>query len=364
MPEKLWGKVSYNKQRDRWQVRGRWQGKQLYYSTYQTIIGHKSCKTQAEANQLQFLISSEMEQGIFNPLRYKPAKPHHIKRYSEIWMEAIRPPVVSENTWRTYRSHMKHIVAGLGDKYIGDLNHGIIRDWLKELPLVMSTKRCCQDLLKHMLSDAHKDGHISQLPQFVEFRGGFKVPKKLKVWISEEDQQKVIQEINPADRFIFQFLHATGVRPSEARALRKRDIDREHGRIFIRHTFSVGSILKEVKQKEERVIPFYAALEEFWDDIPVYIGSEFVFNNSKTGKHYTHHINRIWNPACKKALGRHVPLNNCGRHSFANNLLAKGVSMEVVSNLLGHSNMKVTTDNYAKQNVNVLKSVVDNVRGM
>jgi hypothetical protein len=362
MPETLWGRVSYNKQRDRWQVRGRWQGKQLYYSTYQTIIGHKSCKTQIEANQLQFLISAEMEQGIFNPLRYKPAKPHHIKRYSEIWMEAIKPPVVSLSTWRTYRSHMKHIVAGLGTVYIGDLSHGMIRNWLKELPLVMSTKRCCQDLLKHMLGDALKDGHITQLPQFVAFTGGFAVPKKVKVWIEEDDQVAVIKEINPEDRFIFQFLHATGVRPSEARALRKRDIDREHGRIFIRSTFSAGNILKEVKQKEERPIPFYAALDEFWDNIPVYIGSEFVFNNSRTGRHYTHHFNRIWNIACQKALGRVIKLNNCGRHSFANNLLAKGVPMDVVSSLLGHSNTKITTDNYANQNTNVLKTMVDNVR--
>ena len=363
MPETLWGTVGYNKKRKVWHVRGRWGGNQLYYSTYQTILGHKPCKTQAEANQLQFLISGEMEQGIFNPLRYKPSKPHHIKTYSETWMEAIRPPVVAESTWYTYRANMKHVVNGFGDIYIGDLTHGMIRDWLKKLPLEITTKRNCQDVLRHMLGDALKDGHIQQLPQFVEFKGGFAVPAKIKVWIRKKEQDAVLDEINPSDRFIFRFMQATGVRPSEARALRKRDVRRSDGEVLIRSTFTRGGELKAVKQKVERAIPFYAALEEFWDDIPQYIGSEFVFNSARTGRPYNHHIGRdYWNRACRKALGRLIPLNNAGRHSFANQLLSQGVPLDVVSALLGHSSTKITTDNYADQKVNVMKKMVDNVR--
>ena len=368
MPEKLWGTVSYNKQRDRWQVRGRWQGQQLYYSTYQTIIGHKACKTQIEANQLQFLISAEMEQGSFNPVRYKKTKPHHIKNYAAKWLESVKPPVIAYSTWKTYRANMQHVVSGLGDIYIGDLSFSAIRDWISKLDLNLSTKRNCQDVLKQMMRDAVKDRHIAQVPDFVVFKGGFEIPARIKVWIEEPEQVRVLAEIEPQDRFIFKFLQATGVRPSEARALRKRDIKRELGHILIRSTFSQvkgGEIVKSVKQKRERKIPFYAALEEFWDDIPNYINSEFVFNVSKTGEPYTQHINReFWNPACMKALGRLIPLNNAGRHSFANQLLAKGVPMEVVSALLGHSSVKITTDNYADPNVNVMRKMVDNVRSV
>jgi integrase len=365
MPEVLWGKVGYNKARDRWYVNGRWQGQRLYYSTYQTILGHKACKSQIEANQLQFLISGEMEQGIFNPLRYKPSKPHHIKNYAIGWLESVKPDI-EYATWKAYRAATHYIIDGLGDSYIKDLGYAKIKEWLTGLELNLKTKKNYQGVLIRMMKDALRNGDINQLPQFVEFRGGWTIPTKRKVWIDEPEQDKVLEDINPADRFIFKFLFNTGVRVSEARALRKKDIYRDRGYIMIRSTFGPvpgGEKLKSVKQKHEREIHFYAALESFWDEIPVSIDSEFVFNNPKTGKPYTKNINRdIWNPACKKALGRVVPLNNCGRHSFANQLVRDGVSMDVVSKLLGHSTVKVTEENYADPNMNVMGKLVDNIR--
>ena len=365
MPESLWGKVAFNEKRKRWYVNGRWQGQRLYYSTYETILGPKACQTQIEAQQLQFLISGEMERGVFNPLRYKPAKPHHIKKYIDTWLESIKGDV-GYTTWRGYRSASKHIKNGLGNVYIKDLGYKAIKVWLKALPLSMKTKKNYQEVLKQMLKDALRNGDIDQLPEFVSFVGGWEIPAKRKVWIEEDLQGHVLDEINPADRFIFRFMQETGVRPSEARALRKQDVFLDRGYILIRSTLAYspeGERLKPVKQKQEQEIPFYASLREWWGDIPVHINSEFVFNNSKTGTHYTVNINRgIWNPACKRALGRVVSLNNSGRHSFANQLSRDGVPMEVTSKLLRHSSVKITESFYADPNLNVMGKLVDDIR--
>ena len=365
MPEKLWGKVGYNQARDSWYVKGKWQGERLYYSTYQTVIGHKSCKTEREANQLQFLISAEMEKGVFNPLRYKPAKPHHVKKYAEAWLESVKPDL-AHATWKAYKAAINYISEGLGDVYIRDLNYKAIKGWLSNLPLSLKTKKNYQGVLIGILKDALRNGDIDQLPQFVEFRGGWSIPSKKKEWVNKSEQLKILDEIPEADRFIFKFLFATGVRPSEARALRKKDIFKDRRNILIRVTFGPvpgGEELKPVKQKREREIPFYWEFNSWWDNIPVYMNSEFVFNNSKTGRPYTKNINRdLWDPACKKALGYIVPLNNCGRHSFANQLAMEGVPIATISKLLGHSTIKVTEDHYADPDLNVMRKMVDDIR--
>jgi integrase len=156
----------------------------------------------------------------------------------------------------------------------------------------------------------------------------------------------------------------TGVRPSEARALRKKDIKSDH--ILIAVTFAPkeggGEALKVVKNRKEEAIPLYDAVRELLAGIPGNL-TEFVFINSDTGKPYTFHFNQnIWNPACKRALGYVVRLNNAGRHSFANQLLAAGEDLENVSALLRHSSTGITKKNYGRPHLQVLKRKVDNVQ--
>ena len=231
----------------------------------------------------------------------------------------------------------------------------------------LKTKKNYQGVLIRMMKDALRNGDINQLPEFVTFSGGLSIPQKKPEWIDETTQTNIIREIPTEDSFIFEFLTKSGVRVSEARALRKCDIYRSLGYIAIRKTFSPSpdkEILTSIKQKRERNIPFYAALQAFWDDIPVYMNSEFVFNNSKTGKHYTKNINRdIWNPACMRALGYVFPLNNAGRHSFASQLSHKGVPIDVISELLGHSDLRVTKAHYTDPGMAAMGRIVDKIRG-
>lgn len=123
-----------------------------------------------------------MEQSIFNPLRYKPSKPHHIKNYTVKWLESIKPDI-EYATWKAYRAATHYIIDGLGEAYIKDLGYSEIKDWLSKLDLHIKTKRNYQGVLIRMMKDALRNGDISQLPQFVEFRGGWSIPIKRKVWI-------------------------------------------------------------------------------------------------------------------------------------------------------------------------------------
>ncbi len=384
MPTKLWGSIRYNKIQGAWCVSGRYQGQQLYYSGFNSEIGFQKCTSRDQAVILQSIISKEIADGKFNPLRYKRQKQHHIEKYADKWIESIKPEV-SYSTWKSYRAAVTYIKQGLGDIYIGDLSYNDIKKWINEMvlldkhgkpqltkdaktiPLHLKTRKNYQGVLIRMMKDAIRNGDIAQLPEFVVWKGGRSIPAKKKEWIEKDMQHRILEKIPEPDRYIFKFLMATGVRVSEARALRWSDVYRDRGFIYIRNTFAPttgGEILKEVKQKREREIPFYAALNEWWDNIPRYLKSEFVFNWSKTGRPYTKNINRdVWNPACREAIGYVFPLNNAGRHSFANQLSMEGVDMKIIAKLLGHSdNGKTAEAHYADPATAVMGRIVDGVR--
>lgn len=363
MPTRLWGIIGFNDKQGAWYVKGTFQGERLYYSGYDTRLGWKKCESEAEARNLQMFISSEIEQGVFNPLRYKRTRPNHIKNYVPLWLDRISNDV-SYATWKAYRSASNYIISGLGDIYIEDLGYKDIKNWLDRLDLHMKTKKNYQAVLIRVLKDALKYGDIKQLPTFIEWAGANKIPKKEKDWIDADVQDAILREINIKDSYIFRFLFCTGVRVSEARALRKNDIYRERGYIAIRNTFApVGGHedLVCVKQKQERRIKFYQSLASWWDEIPVIAESEFVFNYAVTGTHYSKNINRdIWNPACMKALGYVFPLNRAGRASFAQQLLNAGVDVRTVANALGHHDQgKTLESNYADPSVQVTGRIIE-----
>jgi integrase len=237
-------------------------------------------------------------------------------------------------------------------------------NFFNAVTLDVKTKKNIFGCLHKIMEDARKSGYISQLPEWLEFKGARAVPQKKIEWLDQATQIRILLEIPSQHRYIFQFIMLNGVRPSEARALRKRDVKHDH--IVIAVTFAPDGkgheSLKEVKNRKEEAIPLYEAVRELLAQVPGNL-TEFVFINPDTGRPYSKNINRdIWNPACKKALGYVFPSNKADRHSFANQLLAAGAELEDVSALLRHSNTQVTKTNYGRPHLQVLKRVVDNLQ--
>ena len=358
-----WGKVSYNKGQGAWCVRGLYQGEQLYFSKYHSDLGPRTCQTEVEAIQLQMIISSEMANGNFNPLKYKRTKPLHLKTYAVQWLEKIQP-TLKYATYKTYRAAINNwLIPILGDVFLPDIRYDhYLKLWI-DIDRSLKYRKNIITCLYAIMEDAKRAGHISQVPEKIIFRGKFTIPEKDPAWIERQEQDSILENIRPEDRAIFQFLFITGVRPSEARALQKSDIHRDRGYISIRYTMGPvegGEEIKEVKQKKERRIPFYESLIPVFNSMPKTL-SPFVFINSKTGKPYSKNINRdIWNPACKKA-GINIPLNNAGRHSWGNQLSEAGIDIETIGKGLGHSTTATTKRFYANPSMNILKSAVDKV---
>ena len=353
-----WGKVVDDPDRGVWAVCGIWERKRLYFSKIPKADGDFiTCKSRELAEILQDDISREMARGTFLSERYRQSKPLHFKRFSSDWLE-IRKPNISHRAYITYRSYIKHLAYFNAD-YLPDINYKKIQMFFNQLDLNINTKSQVQTCLRAILNDAMRSGYIKQLPPRIKFD----IPRRALSWMTRTDQEAILNEIPARHRPIFQFIMATGVRPSEARALQKRDVKEDH--IILRHSFTVGQggeVLSTIKTKREEAIPLYESARNVIEQVKKY-PSPFVFVNPDIESHYRKDMGtRIWNPACVRAIGKVFPLNHAGRHSFANQLLSAGVDMETVSRALRHSSTAMTKAHYARPDMGIIKGLVDGVQ--
>ncbi|MCK5218683.1 tyrosine-type recombinase/integrase [bacterium] len=359
----LWGKIYHNAKRNHYAIKGSWQGKRLYISQIPTMTGFLACTTEEHAVYLQREISKQISEGVFQPAKYKKERPLHIKKYAIDWLriqeKRVESGEISYKTYMGYRSHInRHIIPLIGSEYLPYVNHQKLQEFVHEIPLTPAGRKKVYNCLWGMLGDAFKSGFILQMPHGLKFN----LPKKKIVWLEDEAFEKVMELVPVRHHPIIRFIRLTGVRPSEARALRKKDIKAD--RIDIKKTFAPvkgGEELRIVKNKKEDSIPLYEAVKELLESMPPQL-SEFVFTNVGV-KPYSMHISKqVWNPYCIEALGYKVKFNNVGRHSFGNKLARAGVDMNTISKLLRHTGVQITKDHYAEEDYGVMKSVVDNVQ--
>jgi integrase len=156
---------------------------------------------------------------------------------------------------------------------------------------------------------------------------------------------------------------ALGLRQSEALALQWRDIDLETGRLSVRRGLhrvpGQGLVFTEPKtDRSRRTIalpgPLTEALRKHraaqneerlvagtdWDDWDLVFAQP---NGRPLDKHSDY---EAWCTLLRDAGVRHIRLHD-GRHTAATLLLTAGVHPRVVMDLLGHSQMRTTTDIYS-----------------
>jgi site-specific recombinase XerD len=113
---------------------------------------------------------------------------------------------------------------------------------------------------------------------------------------------------------------------------------------------------------KKAVIPIHAEIFEFIKyRVENNLPEAFVFV-SDTGRHYSESkLHRMWGVVREKSgLDKSVRLYDAARHSFASQLINKGVSIYSVSHLLGHSNIK-TTEKYLHSDLGKLQVDISNL---
>jgi integrase len=193
---------------------------------------------------------------------------------------------------------------------------------------------------------------IAYMPKFPKVKYSRREP----MWISKDEQFKILFAMPEPHRPIFIFLFESGCRHGEARALKWSDIDFDRAAITIRHNFS-GTILTTPKDGEERKIPLTKALRELLLPQPRRLRSKFVFTLNGE-PYYESSIGKIWRTACKRFGIAGIRAYDGTRHSFASQLVNKCKSLKIIGEILGHSDIR-TTKKYAHVHLDAMRSAME-----
>lgn len=277
-----------------------------------------------------------------------------------------------------------HILGSpLGRLALDKVRPSHVEGWvvgLRRKGLAESTVRSAYTVLRSVLDTAVRDGALATNPAAAIRRP--KVTSKEATYLSPEQVSELISAA-AGSRYalLFAFLVHTGLRRGEALALKWADIDLERGLLRVRGTLARIDgelVVTEPKTaRSKRFVPLSAPAERLLAELLVRVARERQRAGSawrETGYVFTTELGEPCDPRnalrALKAAGARAGLAGVGlhtlRHSAASVLLAQGVPLKVVSEILGHSSIAITGDVYghvspevAREAMSALGAVLD-----
>ena len=169
--------------------------------------------------------------------------------------------------------------------------------------------------------------------------------------LSDKQIHDLIAAANSSLRPIVQTFLLTGIRTGELLSLEWDDIDFSRDVIHIR--------VKEdwqPKDKESRDVPLHCQLKPVLQDLRQKSDSQYVFG--KGDKPCPNKLLIRLQRTCDRAGVPRITVHNL-RDEFASHLVMRGVGIETVSRLLGHSNIQITWDHYIHLAPQRLKDAIE-----
>ncbi len=298
--------------------------------------------------------------------------------FANKWLEQninIRP-----STRRRYESLLRlHINPEIGPILLSRLH----ADHLAEL-YAKKSKRLAPRTILHIHRLIHKIMEVAIKRDLIVQNPARKVDKPEvedpEIFpLTKEQAQAFLEEARKSPLYaLFVLALTTGMRQGELLGLRWRDVDLKNGLISIKHTLDRHTLeLGPVKSKQSRrtIALSHLALEALkehkatqskerraakeWNDL------DYVFATSNgTAIRVENLVRRHYQPLLVKA---EVPIRSFHnlRHTCATLLLIhKNTHPKIVSQLLGHSSIKVTIDLYSHLTPDSLGSVAQSMDSM
>lgn len=329
-----------------------------------------TCKTEADAKKKLKIFKAE-ETEVNTELSRKK-----VSDAVEAWLEYHRAyvkPLTYDRIEQSWNNHVK--------KYVGNIQMGSLRETDVENMLramagkgySFSTIKKAYEVLSACFRYYFDRRMIAYNPvSVVKVPSVNKKPKGEIVFFTDAELEKIYKEATrkysngePVYRYgwIFVLLGNTGLRGSEIFGLRKDNIDLEQRTLTVKGNCVIAKnrepgaqnktiIIEQKKPKTDgsmRTISLndlaIMAIKELYktsDGSPYLIISRNgnMVNTSVLDRSFRRILRAAGFPD-EKMYGIHSL-----RHSFATGLISKGVHAKIVSNLLGHSDVKVTLQTY------------------
>jgi integrase len=297
-------------------------------------------------------------------LKYKGTRPvsegfHGLLRaYASAWLASVSEPV-KDSTRAGYRRMLEnHILPALGDRPLNRLTKENLDAFAEELNgkgLCNGTRHNILRLLLHILRKAAAEGLFNG-----EVLKGFDVPPVLKKKIpvlGKTEQERLERAASRSDRDAGVVLALyTGMRVGEICALKWEDVDLAEGVIHVRRTLQrlentdrkgAKTALRFGPPKtlsSERPIPLSGRLHGYLRELKARANSDYVVN-CKANFAEPRVIQYRFHALLQKAGVRRINFHAL-RHTFAVRCMELHMDVTTLSQLLGHTGVKLTLDVY------------------
>ncbi|MGD6896074.1 tyrosine-type recombinase/integrase [Bacillus infantis] len=203
--------------------------------------------------------------------------------------------------------------------------------------------------------------------------------KEMSVWTKDEVNKFLNTAKNDRLYILFVMALMTGMRQGELFGLRWRDINFETSKLTVKQTLahngkefytgaktnagnrSIGlskSLIDKLMEHKELIAKEKAEMGDS------YIDQDLVFCTPMgTPLNAANIRKRLFNPLIEEAGVPQIRFHDL-RHTHATSLLADGVNVKVISERLGHSNIKVTLDTYSHVLPTMQQEAVDKLNSM
>lgn len=302
--------------------------------------------TAKAAKDHRMTVSAEKAAGVE---RDPAAERMKFEEWAKRWWKAKRP-TIAPNTQAQYGSMLElHVLPVLGPRRLRAIRKIDVEELVAALsadnggPLGPSGVRTCRTLVGQILQSALENNCISSNPA-----RGVKVPKAPKtrhLALTKEQVHDLAAAVPAEYRALVLLLAYAGLRPGEALALRREDVDEVGRRVFIHASVSeVGGRLERretTKTDEERRIKVVsiamAALLEHMSERVLWAPEAPLFTTARGGPvRLSTFRNRVFAPAVKAAGLPAETVPYTLRHTCASWLARQGVHPKKAAAMLGH----------------------------
>jgi len=271
------------------------------------------------------------------------------KTFAEIYLQDYA--MVVKKSWRADKSRLEPLVQHFKDIELSKIAPSMIQRFMARRQKEgnsRSTVNRYLALLKKMLNIAIEEGYLEHNPVTkIKF---FSEKDNLKERIlSEEEEKRLMDESSVHLKSIVTVALNTGMRLGEILNLQWDQIDFQDRSLCVEKT----------KSGRSRTIPINPLLFKELQMLRSECGqSPHVFPNPDTGKPLTT-VKTGFKAACRRAGIEGLRFHDL-RHTFGSRLVQKGVDIETVRSLLGHSSITITqryvhtTDDRKKAAVDLL----------
>lgn len=306
-----------------------------------------------------------------------------VSQWMDTWIDTYKKITIKSSTYDSYQTDIRNYInPNVGDIKLKDLQTDHVQGMINSMHqkgLELNTIRGAKSLLTDALNQAVENHIIPYNPCL-----GVKLPKgkaKKKVRAFSDQELSAFFAHCPQSPSsianIFRFLVLTGLRVGEAMALQYKDVDLAKGTIDVNKTLIVskgrGNQLSDTPKTSTSVrqLPLNANAKNILEQqfklnkviclkngVPI-TEETFVFLSGKATSLCYSTLNKSFH-LFRKHAGLPDDLHiHCLRHTFATVLLANGVSLKVIQDLLGHSDLSTTADIYSETTRELKQESVD-----